>query len=252
MLPTSPISENSRRSCAGREELVQMQSEGPVKSDSSATCRLHHVERIAMLTAIIFWSLLSGALHAQSTPDLAGNWQGTVEAGRGFQIILQISQADQSQAGKSAWKGVFYTMGPDGARESDLTSMKLEGTMLRFTTPPDGSFEGKLGADGKSMNGTLKHGAVSYALILARATTDTAWAVPQPTDRMPPDAAPEFEVATIKPTDPSWTSRGFHAGGRRISCDTETVDDIISFAYGVHVRQIVGGAGLAWHSQVRR
>lgn len=220
-----------------------MASEGKLERVSSATSRLHRIERIAILTAIIFWSLLSGALHAQSTPDLAGNWQGTVEAGRGFQIILQISQADQSQAGKSAWKGVFYTMGPDGARESDLTSMKLEGTMLRFTTPPDGSFEGKLGADGKSMNGTLKHGAVSYALILARATTDTAWAVPQPTDRMPPDAAPEFEVATIKPTDPSWTSRGFHAGGRRISCDTETVDDIISFAYGVHVRQIVEGPG---------
>jgi uncharacterized protein (TIGR03435 family) len=214
-----------------------------VRRLSAARSWLCPIGEIATIIAITFLSLLCQPLSAQSTPDLAGNWQGTVEAGRGFQIILQISQADQSQAGKKTWQGVLYTMGPDGARESDLTSMKLEGTMLRFTTSPDGSFVGKLSADGKSMNGTLKYGAVSYALTLARATTETAWAVPQPTDRMPPDAAPEFEVATIKPTDPGWTSRGFHAGGRRISCDTETVDDIISFAYGVHVRQIVEGPG---------
>ena len=221
-----------------------MASEGKLERVSSATSWLRRTERIAILTAIIFCSPLSGPLHAQSTPDLAGNWQGTVEAGQRFQIILQISQADQSQAGKSAWQGVFYTMGPDGARESDLTSMKLEGTTLRFTTSPDWSFVGKLGADGKSMNGMLKYGAVSYALTLARATTDTAWAVPQPTDRMPPDAAPEFEVATIKPSPPDWHSSGFKSEGRRIWCENETVDSIIAFAYGIHPKQIVGGP--AW------
>ncbi len=218
-----------------------MASEGQFGFVNSATIVMRGTGKIAILTAIIFWSLMSGSLHAQSRPDLTGNWQGAVEAGRGFRVILQISRADQSQAGKSAWQGVFYTMGPDGARERDVNSLTLEGTTFRFGIPPDGSFEGKLSADGKSIAGTLKYGGAAYAVSLQRATADTAWEVPKPTDRMPADAAPEFEVATIKPTDPNWGSRGFHSDGRRIFCDNETVDDMISFAYGVHTRQIVEG-----------
>ena len=62
-----------------------------------------------------------------------------------------------------------------------------------------------------------------------------------PVHKMAADANPSFEVATIKPTEPNLRSQGFHSGnGRRIWCDNETVNDIISFAYGVHAKQIVG------------
>jgi uncharacterized protein (TIGR03435 family) len=59
---------------------------------------------------------------------------------------------------------------------------------------------------------------------------------------MPSNADPIFEVATIKPSDTSsphgtfLTSRGRHSIAYNF-----TVIDLISFAYGVHVRQIVGG-----------
>jgi len=202
-----------------------------------------YARKIAIFTVIAFWAAFSVSFSAQTAPDLTGNWQGTVDAGRGFRIILQIAQADQSQAGKGAWQGVFYTMGVGGARKSYVSSLTLEGVTLRFTIPPDGSFDGKLGADGKSMAGTLKYGGTSYALSLVRATSDTAWAIPRPTDHMPPEATPEFEVATIKPTDPNWRNSGFHSNGRRISCDNETIEDIIKFAYNVHARQIVEGPG---------
>lgn len=221
-----------------------MAGENLIQSASPGRNRLRNAARIAIFAAFIFLSLSYRPLPAQTVPDITGNWQGSVEAGRGFRIILQISAADQGRAGNGAWQGAFYAMGV-GARESDVSSVMLEGSTLRFTIPPEGSFEGKLGADGKSITGTLKYGGASYALTLARATADTAWAVPKPTDHMPADAAPEFEVATIKPTDPNQTSRGFMSeGGRRIFCENETADDIISFAYGVHVRQIVGGP--AW------
>lgn len=218
-----------------------MASEESQERESSATTHPRRTGRIAILTATILWGLLSGALHAQSTPDVTGNWQGTVEAGRGFRIVLKISPSDQDKEANGAWQGAFYSMGPAGTRELDVQSMALEGTTLRLKLLPDGSFEGKLSADGKSIIGTLMEGSVSYALNLARATADTAWEVPKPTDRMPPDAAPEFEVATIKPTPPDWPHSGFHDEGRRIWCDHETVNDIIAFAFGIHKKQIAGG-----------
>ena len=206
-------------------------------------------ERISIITAFVFSSLLWQQLAAQNTPEITGNWQGTVEAGQGFRIILEISQADGGKAAKGELQGAFYTMGAGGARESDLNSLALDGTTLRLTIAPDGSFEGKLSADGKSMAGTLKYGGGSYVLTLARAGADDAWAIPKPTDHMPPGAAPVFDVATIKPADPASSRRGFESDGRRIMCENESVDDMISFAYGVHPRQIVEGP--AWISGER-
>lgn len=52
-------------------------------------------------------------------------------------------------------------------------------------------------------------------------------------------AHPTFEVATIKHSDPDDDSRGFHTSGRNIFIENETMNDLISFAYGVHSKQIV-------------
>jgi uncharacterized protein (TIGR03435 family) len=79
---------------------------------------------------------------------------------------------------------------------------------------------------------------VSAALtpIISQAATPTS--LPP----MPSNADPIFEVATIKPSDTSsphgtfLTSRGRHSIAYNFS-----VSALISFAYGVHVRQIVGG-----------
>jgi uncharacterized protein (TIGR03435 family) len=196
---------------------------------------------ISIFAAFLLLNLLCGSLTGQPAADIIGNWQGTIEAGRGFRIILQISQADRGQSGKGEWQGVLYTMGPGGTRESDVPSLTLDKAELRFAIPPDGSFEGKPNPDGKSIAGTLKYGGGSYAISLARATPDTAWAVPSATDHMPADATPEFEVATIKPSSPDWQSTGFKNEGRRIWCDNETVEDIMAFAYGIHKKQIAGG-----------
>jgi uncharacterized protein (TIGR03435 family) len=64
---------------------------------------------------------------------------------------------------------------------------------------------------------------------------------------MPADAKPEFEVATIKPSAPEsqGTSILVGRGGQNLFTTTNTtLKDLITFAYGLHARQITGGA--AW------
>lgn len=57
---------------------------------------------------------------------------------------------------------------------------------------------------------------------------------------MPADADPSFEVATIKPTDPSDRSTGFHLDGQRIWIENVSLDKMLTFAFDVHAEQIVG------------
>ena len=61
---------------------------------------------------------------------------------------------------------------------------------------------------------------------------------------MPKDAAPEFEVATIKPAPPDSQGYGFHSNGRRIWFDNQTAISMMNYFYGVSSKQVVGGP--AW------
>jgi len=56
------------------------------------------------------------------------------------------------------------------------------------------------------------------------------------------DASPDFLVATIKPSDPGSPSGwGFPTDGNHVACVNATVSTIMLVAYGIHVKQIVGG-----------
>jgi uncharacterized protein (TIGR03435 family) len=58
---------------------------------------------------------------------------------------------------------------------------------------------------------------------------------------MPADAHPSFEVATIKPSRPDDTKGGFQVGGHRLLIQNQSVNDLLSFAYAIHQKQIVDG-----------
>jgi uncharacterized protein (TIGR03435 family) len=58
------------------------------------------------------------------------------------------------------------------------------------------------------------------------------------------DVAPEFNVATIKLSNPATPGRQFMAKGHQFITINTTLNDLIAFAYGLNVRQIVGGP--AW------
>jgi len=70
-----------------------------------------------------------------------------------------------------------------------------------------------------------------------------------PIHNMAADADPVFEVATIKLSDPNASGQGFQISGRYVRVKNKTVNDMISWAYGIHEKQIVGGP--AWFTTDR-
>jgi uncharacterized protein (TIGR03435 family) len=107
----------------------------------------------------------------------------------------------------------------------------------------DLKFEGKLSADGKTIEGTSTQGANVLPLVFTRATPETEWSIPKPPPPVPPmaaDANPSFEVATIKPSKPGAQGKGFtFRAGHFMTFNTD-LNDMIAFAYGLHPKQIIG------------
>src|SRR3569833_57340 len=62
------------------------------------------------------------------------------------------------------------------------------------------------------------------------------------------EASPAFEVATIKPSDPAESGSGFKISDRRIFAVRESLRALITFAYGLHPRQVVDAP--AWADSV--
>lgn len=52
---------------------------------------------------------------------------------------------------------------------------------------------------------------------------------------------PDVEVGTIKPSKPGTVGKGFRVNGRHFITINTSLSDMLTFAYGLHARQIVGG-----------
>jgi hypothetical protein len=61
-----------------------------------------------------------------------------------------------------------------------------------------------------------------------------------PIQPMAPDAHPTFAVATIKPHDPANPHRGINVEGHRLVLLNQSISSLLSFAYSLHQRQIIG------------
>jgi uncharacterized protein (TIGR03435 family) len=90
-------------------------------------------------------------------------------------------------------------------------------------------------------------------LTLTRATPETAWTIPEPPPppkMMDPNAKPEFEVSTVKPSDPNQRGWGINVNrsGMLITRNT-TLADLIKFAYDLHPKQVIGAP--AWFDSDR-
>ena len=198
--------------------------------------------------ATVFFSLIHlTQVRAQSpaenpTQNIADTWQGTLRAGRDLRTVVKISKADGG-----GYKAVFYSIdqGGDGI---PVTKITLEGTTVKMSlTAIGGTYEGKLSSDGKSIVGNWSQGPNPLPLNLARATPETEWTIPAPTPKLPPmdaNASPSFEVATIKPSKPDEPGKAFLVRGRRFQTINTTLSELISFAYGVHSKQVLGAP--AW------
>jgi uncharacterized protein (TIGR03435 family) len=127
------------------------------------------------------------------------------------------------------------------------TTFTRSGSTVKMTvTPLNGTYEGKVSADGNSIEGIWSQG-MPLTLNLVRATPETAWVIPEPPPppkTMAADANPGFEVATIKPARPEGRFSLTVNRSGMLNTTSTTVADLIKFAYDLHPRQITKGP--AW------
>ena len=199
------------------------------------------LETNALLCLLVFCSFFTvgrkASLAQATAPSLADTWQGTLNVDKGLRTVLKISKES------GGYKATFYSIdqGGDGIPVSKIT---LEGSSVTMTiTPIDGKYEGKLSPDGKTITGTWTQGPKPLPLNFVRATPETEWTIPPPTPRlapMDPKATPSFEVATLKPSKPDEEGKAFLVRGNRFRTINTTLSEMMSFAYGIHAKQVVG------------
>jgi len=177
------------------------------------------------------------ALHAQ---DLAGTWQGTLQIqGRDLRMVFKV-------VNDGGLKATIYSIDQGGGAGLPGT-VTIQGAVVKVTIPGiAGSYDGRLSGDGSAMEGTLTQAGAPapFKLDLKKANAETAWAIPAPAARpapMPADADPSFEVATIKPSRPEQPGQAITVRGRTLATLNQTVRNMMTFAYGLHPNQIVGG-----------
>ncbi len=194
----------------------------------------------------VFVLALAALVSASFAQTLTGTWQGALkipQAPNGeLRIVMKISTTE-----KDTLQAVMYSI-DQGGQPIPAESVKQSGTGLKIGVPAiNGTYEGTLSADGNTITGTWTQG-MPLPLTLVKATAATAWTIPEP---LPPPkmmdakAKPEFEVATIKPSDPKRPGWGItvNRSGEFKTLNT-TLADLIKFAYSVHPKQVIGAP--AW------
>jgi len=186
--------------------------------------------------------LIRPSVHvlAQTAPDITGTWQGTLsipQANRELRTVLKISKDG------GVLKAMFYSIDQPGPGIA-VGAITVQGSTVKFAIPGiGGSYEGKLDSDAVNLTGTFTQGG-ALPLNLKHVKDDAAWEIPKPPPpaaKMPADANPSFEVATIKPSKPGAPGKGLiMRDPRTFMTINYTVADLISFAYAVHPRQITG------------
>lgn len=181
---------------------------------------------------------------AQATPaqagtqDVAGIWQGKLhieQQNRDLRTEVKIAKA-----ANGSYQSTFYSIDQTG-QPFPVDKTSFEDGTLKFSIPViSGSYEGKMSADGKTITGTWTQGPGSLALVLERTDPDNAWPIPEQIKPMAADAHPKFDVATIKPSQPNQPGKGFGFQGTQTRTFHTNMDDLISVAYGMHAKQIIG------------
>ena len=174
---------------------------------------------------------------AQGARDIAGTWQGTLPMEKEQRLVVKIAKAG------AGWSAVAYNLDGDGAYEGRATTqMSLAGAEVRFAIASiEASFTGKLSEDGATVAGTWTQRGKDYALTLTRAVGDAEWEIPKATLAMAKDADPDWEVVTVRPTDPTVNNAMTRMEGRQFVMLNRTVETLLLIGYSAHERQVVNG-----------
>lgn len=184
----------------------------------------------AMVCVFAAGLAFAGALQAQ---DLAGNWQGTLEVGKGLRTVLKVTKDD----GKL--KAQMFSI-DQGGQPMTVSSISQTGTAVNFAiTPIDVKYAGTMNPDGNSISGSATQNGQTHTMNFVRVTPENMWPIPEPPKPMAADAKPKFDVVTVKPSDPNRPGKLFTVRGRHIMTINTNVTDLVTFAYGLHPKQIV-------------
>jgi uncharacterized protein (TIGR03435 family) len=197
-----------------------------------------------ILGILVLATCSGSALFAQSFP---GTWQGALKAPQApngeLRIVLKISTTAEDTLAAEV-----YSI-DQRSPAIPATSIAASGNTLKMTIDRlNGAYEGRMSADGKTITGTWTQLGNPAPLDFARATPETAWTIPEPTPppkMMDPNAKPEFEVATVKPSDPNRAGWGINVNPSGVfTTRNTTLNDLIKFAFDMHPKQVVGAP--AW------
>jgi len=185
------------------------------------------------------------AQAADQKMSIEGSWQGTLHTpppqSKDLRIVLKVTKSD-----KGALSALNYSI-DQGGQPIPVSTITFQDGELKFGVEAlDGTYEGKMSPDGKSIAGEWKQGT-PLALVFERATPETEWTIPEPQKQLPPmpaGADPSFEVATVKPSAPDERGEGLQWDGDRFNTVNTTLARLIKFAYGVQDKQILNGP--AW------
>ena len=192
----------------------------------------------------LVWRLALTTLHAGALlgQTFTGTWQGVLKGAPspmdGLRLVVKISITDADKL-----TAQFFSI-DEASQPLTASSVIASGLNLKISVDYNGgTYDGKLSPDGSTIDGTWTQDDMRMLLTLTRATSTTAWTIPKspPPRTMNPDAKPGFEVATIKPSDPSrpdWALAVNQSGG--VYTHNTTVADLMKFAYEVNGKQIVG------------
>ena len=181
--------------------------------------------------------------------DIAGDWQGTINPGKETRIVVRIAKGDKG------WSAKMFLLLDQGGQPVNLSAVMLNGSTLKFSADLLGAtFEGTVSGDGNSIVGNFSGGPKpTMPTTLVRATKETAWEIPPPPappKLLPADADPSFAVATIKPNPSGGSSmQRLTTDGHNFVIRNGSLGDLISFAYNVQIKQIIGGP--SWMDQDR-
>jgi uncharacterized protein (TIGR03435 family) len=184
---------------------------------------------------------LAGSATGLFAQSFTGTWQGGLkipQAPNGeLRIVIKIEASE-----KDKLTAEFYSI-DQNPTPLKAESVKTSGQGIKINIPTlNGTYEGTLSNDGNTINGTWSQGQ-PLPLNLVKATPTTAWTIPEPPPPpklMDANAKPQFEVATIKPSDPNrpgW-GIGINPSGMLNTLNT-TLADLIKFAFDLHPRQVV-------------
>ncbi|RXH58892.1 M56 family metallopeptidase [Granulicella sibirica] len=183
------------------------------------------------------------AVPQDLTKDISGTWQGTLHADRDLRAVLKITRASDG-----TWKSTFYSI-DQGGQATPVPTTTFQDKILKYELPLFGiKYVGTLSPDGKTITGEASQGEKPLPLVYTRTTPETAWAIPEPRPRTPPmdpKADPSFEVATIEPTAPDEKRKMLIFDGHDFKVVNRPLSFLISFAYSVQLKQIVGAP--AWY-----